>query len=382
MKDFILSLFGLEEAALSDPVVVAGVILSFVLIAACIAVFITLLVKKRYQITRWGNKTWQRTKLITQTTWFVLTNSFMVGWLKGTIYQGKLKYICVPGMNCYSCPGAWGSCPIGALQAVLDDSDPSKSWFDPKTSTFVQYPKYWIAFYVIGFLMIVGAVCGRFICGLLCPFGWIQDLLYKIPVKKLKLPRDEKRINAMKHPGRVRFFLGVDKYLRYAKYAFLLIMVIFLPLIVRANPWFCKYVCPSGMLIGGIPLMSMNESLASAAGSLTLLKCCILVSIVVLSMFLYRPFCRYICPLGAIYSFFNPISLYRYGIDDSKCNRCKGCHACANACPMGVDPVKTPNSLECIRCGTCSATCPQKAIRPGFKVKTAEGVALRTKKNK
>ena len=382
MKGFILWLFGLEESALGDPTVVAGIIASFVLIAAVIAVFIVLLVKKRLYIHRWGNKIWQRTKLIIQSSWFILTNSFMIGWLKGTIYQGKLKYICVPGMNCYSCPGAWGACPIGALQAVFDEADYSKAWFDAESNTLVQPPLYWIAFYMIGFLMIVGAVCGRLICGLLCPFGWIQDLLYKIPVKKLKLPRDEKRINGMKHPGAVRFFLGVDKYLRYAKYAFLIIMVIFLPLIVKANPWFCKYVCPSGMLIGGIPLMSMNENLAAAAGKLTLLQCCILASIVVLSVFLYRPFCRYICPLGAIYSFFNPISLYRYGIDDSKCNRCKGCRACANACPMGVDPVKTPNSPECIRCGTCNASCPQKAIHAGFKLKTAEGSAIRTKKSK
>ena len=382
MQDFIINLFGLEEGALSDPTVLAGVITSFVLIAASIAVFITLLVKGRLKINAFGNKVWQRTKLIVQSCFFILTNSFMVGWFKGTIYQGKVKYICVPGMNCYSCPGAWGACPIGALQAVLDDSIPEKTWFDPNTSTVVQYPKYWIAFYVIGIIMVIGALCGRLVCGLLCPFGWIQDLLYKIPVKKLKLPRDERRINASKHPGAVRFFLGLDKYLRYAKYAFLIVMVIFLPLIIKADPWFCKYVCPSGMLIGGIPLMSMNESLASVAGNLTLLKMCIMVTLLVMSVFLYRPFCRYICPLGAIYSFMNPISLYKYGIDDSKCNRCKGCSACANACPVGIDPVKTPNNPECIRCGTCNATCPQKAIHSGFKFKTAEGSVIRTRKRK
>lgn len=382
MQDFIINLFGLEEGALSDPTVLAGVITSFVLIAASIAVFITLLVKGRLKINAFGNKVWQRTKLIVQSCFFILTNSFMVGWFKGTIYQGKVKYICVPGMNCYSCPGAWGACPIGALQAVLNDSDPEKTWFDSNTSTVVQYPKYWIAFYVIGIIMVIGALCGRLVCGLLCPFGWIQDLLYKIPVKKLKLPRDERRINASKHPGAVRFFLGLDKYLRYAKYAFLIVMVIFLPLIIKADPWFCKYVCPSGMLIGGIPLMSMNESLASVAGNLTLLKMCIMVTLLVMSVFLYRPFCRYICPLGAIYSFMNPISLYKYGIDDSKCNRCKGCSACANACPMGIDPVKTPNNPECIRCGTCNATCPQKAIHSGFKFKTAEGSVIRTRKRK
>lgn len=382
MKEIILKLFGLEEAQLADPVVKAGIAASFITIAAVIAVFVVLLVKKRFLIHAAGKKVWMRTKFIIQSCWFILTNSFMVGWFKGTIYQGKLKYICVPGMNCYSCPGAWGSCPIGSLQAVLDEADPKKSWFDPKTFTLVQYPKYWFAFYIVGFIMIIGALCGRLICGLLCPFGWIQDLLYKIPVKKLKLPRDEVRINSSKHPGLIRALLGVDKYLRYAKYAFLIVMVIFLPLIVKATPWFCKYVCPSGMLIGGIPLMSMNKSLAEAAGDLTLLKLSILACTVVISIFLYRPFCRYICPLGALYSLFNPISLYRYGIDDSKCNRCKGCHACANACPMGVDPVKTPNSPECIRCGTCNATCPQKAIHAGVKFKTLEGSVLRTKKRK
>ena len=382
MKNMILWLFGIDETALSDPMTAAGVWLSFAVIFAMLAVFIILAVKKRYQIHRWGNKVWQRTKLITQSAFFILTNSFMIGWLKGTIYQGKLKYICLPGMNCYSCPGAWGACPIGSLQAVLDEFDTSKSWFDTASGTYVQAPLYWVAFYVIGFLMIVGALCGRLVCGLLCPFGWVQDLLYKIPVKKLKLPRDERRINAAKNPGAVRFWLGVDRVLRYAKYAFLVVMVIFLPLIVKANPWFCKYVCPSGMLIGGIPLMTMNKNLADAAGNLTLLKLCILTFLAVLSVFLYRPFCRYICPLGAIYSLFNRFSLYRYGIDDAKCNRCKGCSACASVCPMGVDPVKNPNSPECIRCGTCNATCPQKAIHAGFKMKTVEGNAIRTHKRK
>ncbi len=382
MKNVILWLFGLEESALSDPVVVAGIVLSFVLIAAAAAVFVILGVKKRYKIHAAGIKVWNRTKLIIQSCFFILTNSFMVGWLKGGIYQGKLKYMCVPGMNCYSCPGAWGACPIGSLQAVLDSFDTKRSWLDPETGTYVKAPLYWVAVYVIGIIMVFGAICGRLVCGLLCPFGWVQDLLYKIPVPKLKLPRDERLILNSKHPKATRVFLKIDKYLRYAKYAFLIIMVIFLPLFVKADPWFCKYVCPSGMLIGGIPLMSMNAELAAAAGNLTLLKICILVSLIVISLFLYRPFCRYICPLGAIYSLLNPFSLYKYGIDDSKCNREKGCSACARACPMGVDPVKNPNSPECIRCGTCNATCPQKAIHAGFRFKTAEGNALRTKKRK
>ena len=381
MKQALLWLFGLEEYQLEDPAVVAGIVASFVLIAACIAVFIVLLAKKRLKIHAWGLKVWNRTRLILQSIWFILTNSFMVGWFKGTIYQGKLKYMCVPGMNCYSCPGAWGACPIGALQAVLDEVDYKKAYTHP-SGTFVKPPLYYFAFYVIGLLMILGAICGRLVCGILCPFGWIQDLLYKIPVKKLRVSRDPEKLKLYRNPGAARAALWLDRFFRYFKYAFLIIMVICLPLLVKADPWFCKYICPSGMLLGGIPLMSMNESLASAAGELTALKLSILGFMVVLSIFLYRPFCRYICPLGAIYSLFNPISLYKYGIVDSRCNREKGCSACRNACPMGIDPVKTPNSMECIRCGTCNATCPQKAIHAGFKFKTVEGEAIRTRRMK
>ena len=377
----LLWLLGIDESMAADPTVRLGAWLTLGVIAVCIAGFIILLAKGRLRVRSFGNKVWQRTKLLIQTMWFALTNSFMVGWIKGTIYQGPIKYMCVPGMNCYSCPGAFGSCPIGALQAILDEFDWKKSYVS-QSGTYVQAPLYWVAVYVIGILMVIGALCGRLVCGLLCPFGWVQDLLYKIPVKKIKLPRDEASINRAAHPGFVRFLLGLDRYLRYAKYAFLIVMVIFLPLMVKANPWFCKYVCPSGMLLGGIPLMSMDKGLADAAGTLTVLKCSILTFIVVLSVFLYRPFCRYICPLGAIYSLFNKVSLYRYGIDDTACNRCKGCSACAKVCPMGVDPVKDPNSPECIRCGTCAASCPQKAIRPGFKLKTAEGRAIRVSKRK
>lgn len=377
----LLWLLGIDESMAADPTVRLGAWLTLGVIAVCIAGFIILLAKGRLRVRSFGNKVWQRTKLLIQTMWFALTNSFMIGWIKGTIYQGPIKYMCVPGMNCYSCPGAFGSCPIGALQAILDEFDWKKSYVS-QSGTYVQAPLYWVAVYVIGILMVIGALCGRLVCGLLCPFGWVQDLLYKIPVKKIKLPRNEASINRAAHPGFVRFLIGLDRYLRYAKYAFLIVMVIFLPLMVKANPWFCKYVCPSGMLLGGIPLMSMDKGLADAAGTLTVLKCSILTFIVVLSVFLYRPFCRYICPLGAIYSLFNKVSLYRYGIDDTACNRCKGCSACAKVCPMGVDPVKDPNSPECIRCGTCAASCPQKAIRPGFKLKTAEGRAIRVSKRK
>ena len=113
-------------------------------------------------------------RTVVQLCWMALTNGYAAGFAKGTIYKGELKRVCVPGLNCYSCPGALGSCPIGSLQAVLGDRN------------------HWFSFYVVGFLLFFGAVLGRFVCGWLCPFGLVQDLLHKIPFpKKLKrLPGD------------------------------------------------------------------------------------------------------------------------------------------------------------------------------------------------
>lgn len=264
----------------------------------------------------------ERRRFAIQAVFSLLTNSYVVGFLTGTIYKGPLKQICVPGMNCYSCPGALGACPIGSLQAIFNQSDFSKGVWSDSNGYLVTKPLYYFAFYVVGFLMLVGALCGRLVCGFLCPFGLIQDLLHKIPLpKKLK----------------IRTFPG-DKQLRYLKYFFLVVFVIVLPLLYESNPFFCKYICPSGMLLGGIPLMTYGSLAGNTAagtgtgitswaeaGGLTSLKLGILAATILLSIMIYRPFCKYICPLGAIYSFFNRISLYRYSVDESKCTHCGVC---------------------------------------------------------
>ncbi|MFR8872829.1 MAG: 4Fe-4S binding protein [Oscillospiraceae bacterium] len=267
-----------------------------------------------------------------QAAWALLTNGYLAGFLHGKIYQGPWKKLCVPGLNCYSCPGALGSCPIGALQAVLSSRN------------------FQFAYYVVGFLLLIGALLGRFVCGFLCPFGWIQDLLHKIPF-----------------PRKCKTFRG-DKLLRKVKYGILLIFVILLPLFLvdilgQGTPWFCKLICPAGMLEGGIPLVLLNQGLRSAIGWLYAWKGVILGCTVLLSIWIYRPFCKYLCPLGAIYSLFNPISIFRLRVDREKCTQCG---ACAKACGMHLNPVQTPNHPECIRCGACQNTCPSGAIHCGI----------------
>ena len=267
-------------------------------------------------------------RLIVQACFAALSNGYIKGFTQGSLYQGDIKYVCTPGLNCYSCPGAFASCPIGSLQATLNSRD------------------YYISLYVAGILVVTGTFLGRFVCGFLCPFGLVQDLLFKIPfVKKIRTL-----------PG--------EKFLRWFRYLILLVFVILLPVFVMditglGQPWFCKYICPAGTLEGGIPQTLLNENLRGAIGFLFKWKVSILVVTVISSIILYRPFCRYICPLGAIYGLFNKVSFYRYKVDPDKCTKCG---ACQKICKLNIKVYENPNSLDCIRCGECKTGCPKKAI--------------------
>jgi len=260
----------------------------------------------------------------------LLYNIHLPGFVTGRIYQGGLKNICVPGLNCYSCPGAVGSCPVGSLQSSIGAV------------------KNKISFYVVGFLILVGAVFGRFICGWACPFGLVQELLHKIRSPKLR---------------RKRVF-GV---LKYGKYVILVVFVLLLPAVFLlqngvATPAFCKYICPAGTLEAGVPLVALNQPLQQALGWLFSWKMLLLVGTVVSAVFIYRPFCRFICPLGAIYALFNKISVFGLKLDPSKCTRCG---VCAKACKADIYPADTPNSPECVRCGDCVRACPHDALKFG-----------------
>lgn len=263
-----------------------------------------------------------------QSIWGILHNAHFQGFLTGTIYEGPLKKFCVPGMNCYSCPGAVGACPIGSMQAL----------FDGRKRKF--------SFYVVGYLALIGLLVGRFICGWMCLFGLIQELLYKIPTPKLKIS------------GKA------DKVLRFIKYVMLLVFVFGLPFFYRGDvnvglPFFCKFICPVGTLEGGIPLVLLNKGMRAAAGALFGWKFFLLILCILTSIFIYRPFCKYICPLGAFYSLFQKVSILRLSLDK---DRCVSCGACARQCKMGVNPASIPNSTECIRCGECVKVCPKNAL--------------------
>lgn len=258
----------------------------------------------------------------------VLVNGYLIGFQKGRIFTGGTKAVCVPVLNCYSCPGALGACPIGSLQAAVGGMER-------------HFP-----FYVLGLLMLFGIVLGRAVCGLLCPFGLVQDLLYKIPVPKRKIPKK------------------IDRPARSVKYIVLLVLVIGLPAFAVTKtgvtpPYFCKYICPAGTLGAGIPLMIADPALRKLAGALFSWKVLVLAVILAASAIIQRPFCRYLCPLGAFYSLFSRFSFFQMRLDGEKCI---GCRKCEHSCPMAVEVTKNINSSECIRCGRCRAACPTGAI--------------------
>ena len=277
-------------------------------------------------ILQWWQRHRPTTRRLAQLYCALLYNAQIKGFITGDIYTGKLKAVCTPGLNCYSCPGAVGACPLGALQNAVAASG-------TRAGT-----------YALGILMLFGLLLGRTICGWLCPFGMIQELLHEIPTFKIKKSR-------------------LTRALSYIKYGILIVFVLFLPLYYGLAkglplPGFCKYICPAGTLEGAVGLLSSpsNTGLFPMLGALFTRKYVIMIIIGLGCIFCYRAFCRFLCPLGAIYGLFSRISLLGIQVEAS---RCTGCGACVRRCPMDV---KYVGDHECIHCGQCKSACAANAI--------------------
>ena len=295
----------------------------------------------------WLKKIWPSKRKIMQLYFALLFNANVQGFATGQIYQGKSKVFCAPGINCYSCPGAVAACPLGSLQGAFSS------------------PNHNTLYYIGGILLLYGVLFGRMICGWACPFGLIGELLYKIKSPKVK-----------KSP--------VTRILSFFKYVVLVFFVGIVPIIYAIRnvplPAFCKYICPVGTIEGGLGLLSnkVNDSLFSLLGPLFTWKFMLMISIVVGSIFIFRLFCRFICPLGALYGLFNRISVFGVQVDEDKCTHC---NLCISHCKVDIKHV---GDQECIGCGECIGVCPTKAITwkgPKILLKANEA-AVKTDKRK
>lgn len=189
---------------------------------------------------------------------------------------------------------------------------------------------------IIGLAIMSAVLFGPIICGFICPFGAIQDLLSRAGKKIFK----RKYNNFI--PKRV------DEKLKYLRYVVLVLTIILTAtssviLLEALNPYhaylsiFNRKFTTLG-IIGGI----------------------ILVLIIGLSFFVQRPWCRYICPYGAFLGLFNKIKVFRVFRNNGTCISCK---KCTKECPMGIDvhEKEEVRSLSCISCMECvgEKVCPK-----------------------
>ena len=230
--------------------------------------------------------------------------------LTSRLYTGKLKSIPFPIMNCYACPASLYSCPIGTL------------------SHFFVISK--IPLLTLGIISAVSASFGRWICGWVCPFGLIQDLLNKIPSYKFDLPKP---------------FV-------YLKYLTLILGVILLPYFFKEH-YFCM-VCPTGTVEAGVYWVAVSSMIANMAGAFFLFKLAFGSMFLYGSIFIKRPFCRYVCPLGALFSLFNKLSIVDFKVDRENCIEC---NLCKKSCPVNYPIYEDPNSPACLRCLNCVRVC-------------------------
>lgn len=232
--------------------------------------------------------------------------------------------LCVPGLNCAYCPAAVAGCPLGAWQNLCSGG-------------LGRVP-----FYLAASILLAALCLGRLICGWLCPFGFLQELLYKLPGPKLAKGRWSRRLSALKY----LLLLGVTAvplYLFYSGGA---------PL-----PVFCEYLCPNGFLSGLLMLLT-GEGFAYAF--LGWGKGLLALAVLLLVICCYRSFCRFFCPLGAFYSFFHSFALVGIKVDPARCLRCG---ACTRRCLLDCRQV---GDRECIACGACRQHCPTQAISYGW----------------
>jgi ferredoxin-type protein NapH len=241
----------------------------------------------------------------------------------GPIAQEQFKWLCLPILHCHSCPIAVFSCPIGIMGHYLALGI--------------------IPIMLIGMIVFIGALVGRALCGWVCPFGFLQELLYKIPSPKLQLWSP----------------------LKYGKYIVLGIFSIMVPFLwgVESVWYFCR-VCPAAAFEASLPYGIMLGGFSNVGWAIFRFSLAILV--LVMSVFTIRFFCRVFCPVGAITALLNPISAFALRHNTSAC---PSCGQCVKACPVGVD-LQNPTTMkpegyrykapmDCILCLECTSACPK-----------------------
>lgn len=245
-------------------------------------------------------------KLVRLRAW--VQAAFLLVWLDPLML--RLHNVCGPVFHCYSCPLAAFACPVGVLANF---------------SALHVFP-----FLAVGTIVLAGALFGSIVCGWVCPFGFLQDLIGKLPTPKLRLPA----------------------WAGYGRYAVLGAFVLAVPFLFgEGHPLFFCRLCPAGGLEGALPFTARLALSGQPIVWPSMAKIAIVALVGAAMFFSWRPWCRALCPLGGIYGLFNRLSLVRLR---SRPDLCDGCGRCERPCRYGVVPGREPNDPACIRCLDCT----------------------------
>jgi ferredoxin len=217
-------------------------------------------------------------------------------------------------LNCQACELAWVGCPVGMMQQFVINR---------------QLP-----FYIFGVFLIFGATLGRTVCGWLCPFGLILDVVNKACIHKYEPPN----------------------WLRAFKYVYVIGLVILA--IITLTIFYCRYFC-FGAVLGIFPYwLTWN----TVSWVWLFYHLGVFAAYITFSYYTHgRAWCRYFCPLGGMLGLFAPFSMIKVRHDWKWCTDCK---ECVRICPMGVDPRKQDLmfKMECINCGRCITACKSGSL--------------------
>lgn len=238
----------------------------------------------------------------------------------------------------YAAPSIHALCPYGGLESMLSII---------AVGTFLK--KILIGTFVLfGATVLLAVVMRRSFCGQVCAFGFLQELFGNIGKKLFK-----KRPVVPKK---------LDRVLRYLKFVVLAVTI--------AMAWITGelWVTPYDPFNALGHLADFNALITSYLIGFIVLIITLLGSVVY-----DRFFCKYLCPVGALYGVIGKVSPYSVRVDHDKCIRCGLCN---KACPMNVEVMDAKGGrvtdLECINCNMCVNACPKKgALSTGFTRKKA-----------
>jgi len=190
----------------------------------------------------------------------------------------------------------------------------------------------------LGTVLLVGALLGRLLCGWVCPFGLVQDWLFRIPSPKIELPG----------------------WAAHLKYGVLILFVFLFPFLLGEATWlsFCR-ICPAAALQVTLPAV-ISDGLGSVRVA-TLVRLVVLAGVLALAILSSRSFCKALCPIGALLAPLNFASFWQVKPPRAKC---LSCHRCDQSCSLQVQPsvrfakqLPANRALDCIVCHDCQKAC-------------------------